>query len=163
MNTIHELYSRQDLERLEKKTKCAGRAAAVIAAAALTVCVLLCCLTTQANAPLMEKATVAVSVLGGWTVIYLYNHPVKELRLERGHAQMLLEGERETLEGVLALSEQRMRIRGSIRFYPLTLTDGNETRRSKVMASRAEALRAMEGKRLRLYVVNGYAAAWEEL
>lgn len=163
MNTIHELYSRQDLERLEKKTKRAGRAAAVIAAAALTVCVLLCCLTTQANAPLMEKATVAVSVLGGWTVIYLYNHPVKELRLERGHAQMLLEGERETLEGVLALSEQRMRIRGSIRFYPLTLTDGDVTRRSKVIAARADMLRAENGKRLRLYVVNGYAAAYEEL
>ncbi len=163
METIRELYSRQDLQRLEKTSKRAGLAAALIAAATLIACVLLCCLTTIDNAAAMEKAAVAVSVLGGWIVIYLYNNPVKELRYERGHAEMLLEGERETLEGVLTLSKQRMRIRGSIRFYPLTLTDGNETRRSKVIASRAEALRAMEGKRLRLYVVNGYAAAWEEL
>ena len=111
----------------------------------------------------MEKAAVLSSILGGWIVIYLYNNPVKDLRYELGHAQMLLDGERETLEGVLALSRQRMRIRGSIRFYPLILTDGDETRRSKVIASRADALRAMEGKRLRLYVVNGYVAAWEEL
>lgn len=163
MNMTQELYSRQDLQRLEKTTKRAGRAAAILAAATLTACVLLCCLTTQSNAPLMEKATIAVSVLGGWVVIYLYYHPVRELRLERGHAQMLLEGERETLEGVLELSEQRMRIRGSIRFYPLTLTDGDMTRRSKVIAARADALRAVNGKRLRLYVVNGYAAAYEEL
>ena len=163
METIRELYSRQDLQRLKKTSKRAGLAAALIAAATLIACVLLCCLTTLDNAAAMEKGAVAVSVLGGWIVIYLYNNPVKELRYERGHAEMLLEGERETLEGVLTLSKQRMRIRGSIRFYPLTLTDGDETRRSKVIASRAEALRAMEGKRLRLYVVNGYAAAWEEL
>lgn len=163
MDKIQELYSRQDLQRLKKTSKHAGLAAALIAAATLTACVLLCCLTKPDNAAAMEKAAVAISVVGGWTVIYLWNNPVKDLRCELGHAQMLLEGERETLEGVLALSKQRMRIRGSIRFYPLTLTDGNETRRSKVIASRAEALRATEGKRLRLYVVNGYAAAWEEL
>ncbi len=163
MNTTQELYSREDLARLEKKTKRAGRAAAIFAAVTLMICVLLCCLTTQTNAARMEKATVAASVLGGWIVIYLYNNPVKDLRYERGHAQMLLEGERETLEGVLELSEQRMRIRGSIRFYPLTLTDGDEKRRSKVIAARADALRAKNGKRLRLYVVNGYAAAFEEL
>ena len=64
----------------------------------------------------MEKAAVLVSVLGGWIVIYLYNNPVKDLRYERGHAEMLLEGERETVEGVLEVSAQRMRIRGSIRF-----------------------------------------------
>ena len=56
-----------------------------------------------------------------------------------------------------------MRIRGSIRFYPLTLQDGEETRRGKVVASRAGQLRAAEGKRIRLYLVNGYAAAYEEL
>lgn len=163
MDRKRELYSRQDVKRLEKTSKRAGLAAALMAAATLGVCVLLCCLTDQDNAAAMEKAAVLSSILGGWIVIYLYNNPVKDLRYELGHAQMLLDGERETLEGVLALSRQRMRIRGSIRFYPLTLTDGDETRRSKVIASRADALRAMEGKRLRLFVVNGYVAAWEEL
>ena len=37
--------------------------------------------------------------------------------------------------------------------------DVNERRQQKASAA---ALRAMEGKRLRLHVVNGYAAAWEE-
>lgn len=163
METIHDLYSRQELKRLDIKRKCAARAAVMIAAATLAVCVLLCCLTDTANAAVMEKAAVAVSALGGWIVIYLVNHPVRELRWELGHAEMLLGGERETIEGVLTLSKQRMRIRGSIRFYDLRLQDGEETRRGKVIASRAGVLRAEEGKRLRLYLVNGYAAAWEEL
>lgn len=163
METIRELYSRQEIERLENTTKRAGLAAALLAAATLIACVLLCCLTDRDNAAVMEKAAVWTSVLGGWIVVYLVNNPVKDLRYERGHAEMLLEGERESIEGVLALSEQRMRIRGSIRFYPLTLTDGEETHRSKVIASRAERLRPLNGRRLRLYVVNGYVAAWEEL
>ncbi len=160
---MHELYSPDELGRLEKKAKRAGLAAAGIAAAALTACVLLCCLTSLDNAASMERATVAVSILGGWSVIYLYNTPVLNLRRELGHARMLLEGERETLEGVLELSKDRMRIRGSIRFYALTLTDGTETRRSKVIAERAGQLRALSGRRVRLYTVNDYAAACEEL
>ena len=163
MERIHELYSPSELGRLEKKAKCAGLAAAVIAAATLTACVLLCCLTNLDNAAAMEKAAVAVSILGGWTVIYLYNNPVLDLRRELGHARMLLEGERETIEGVLELSKDRMRIRGSIRFYALTLTDGTETRKSKVIAGRAVQLRALSGRRVRLFTVNGYAAAYEEL
>lgn len=163
MDTIRELYSRQDIKRLETTSKRAGLAALLTAAATLAVCVILCCLTDMDNAAAMEKAVVAVSVAGGWIVIYLRNWPVKELRAECGHAEMLLEGERETIEGVLTLSKERMRIRGSIRFYALTLQDGEETRRGKVVASRAEKLRAEEGKKIRLYLVNGYAAAFEEL
>ena len=163
MDTKQELYSRQDIERLKKTTKRAGLAAALIAAATLTACVLLCCLTNRDNAAAMEKAAVWSSVLGGWIVIYLYHNPFKDLRYESGHAEMLLEGERTAVEGVLTLSEQRMRIRGSIRFYPLTLQDGEETHRSKVIASRAGLLRSLNGRRLRLYVVNGYVAAYEEL
>ena len=163
MNTINELYSRQDLKRLEKKTKRAGWAAALIAALTLAVCVLLCCLSNRHTAPVMEKTVTGLSILGGWTVIYLYHHLVKELRWELGHARMLLEEERSVLEGVIEVSKQRMRIRGSIRFFPLVLTDGDERQRSKVIAARAELLRAENGKRLRLYVVNGYAAAFERL
>ena len=95
MDTIRELYSRQDIKRLEQASKRAGLAAALIAAATLIACVILCCLTDTDNAAAMEKAAVAVSVAGGWIVIYLRNWPVKELRAECGHAQMLLEGERE--------------------------------------------------------------------
>ena len=163
MDTIKELYDSRDLERLENKSKRAGRAAVAFSTVTLGICVLLCCLTTRANADVMEKAAIAVSALGGWIVIYLYNHPVKELRWELGHARMLLEEERSVLEGELQVSRERMRIRGSIRFYPLTLTENGETHRSKVIASRADALRAEEGKRVRLYVVNGYAAAYELL
>ena len=130
MEHVMELYGRQDLKRLETKYRNARIAAALIAALTLGLCVLFCCLTDTHNAGSMEKAAVAVSVLGGWTVIYLYHNVVSDRRTEIGHAQMLLEGERETIEGVLALSQERMRIRGSIRFYPLTLTGEDGTRKS---------------------------------
>ena len=77
MDTIRELYSRQDIKRLEQASKRAGLAAALIAAATLIACVILCCLTDTDNAAAMEKAAVAVSVAGGWIVIYLRNWPVK--------------------------------------------------------------------------------------
>ena len=111
----------------------------------------------------MERLTVGASVLGGWLLIYLRVNTIADLRHEITHAKMLLEEERTAVEGVLSVSRERMRIRGSIRFYALTLTDGEERRRGMVIASRAELLRAKEGERLRLYLANGYAAAWEEL
>ena len=163
MENVRELYSRQDIRRLKNEYRNWKIATALIAAVTLAVCVLLCCLTDMKNAAVMERAAVAVSVLGGWIVIYLYHNVVQDRRAGIGHAEMLLEGERETVEGVLSLSGQRMRIRGSIRFYPLTLTDGGETHKSKVIDARAAALRNMDGRRLRLYTVNGYAAAYEEL
>ena len=160
---MHELYTAEDLAGLEQRRKGAVAALLIAAAATLAVCVLLCCLVGRFDPAKLEKATVAVSILGGWVCIYLFNNPVQDRKHELTHAQMLLEGEREALEGVLSVDRQRMRIRGSIRFYPLALRDGAESRRSKVVAARAAALRAQEGKRIRLYTVNGYAAAWEEI
>ena len=160
--TVHELYSSGELAQLEQRARRALAAMIAVAAGTLAGCVALCCLIGRFDAALLEKAAVALSILGSWVVIYLGNNTVRDRKHELTHAKMLLEGERETLEGVLAVSKQRMRIRGSIRFYALTLTDGEETHRSKVVAARAPLLRAQEGKRVRLYVVNGYAAAWEE-
>ena len=163
MDTITELFRPEDLGRLEKQYKRSALTAALLAGAALAVCVLFCCLTNTANAKRMEWLTIGVSTVAGWIVIFLAHHRVKERRDERRHAEMLMEGERSTLEGVLELSEQRMRIRGSILFYPLSVR-GEETKAAgKVIASRAPLLRAENGKRLRLYVVNGYVAAFERL
>ncbi len=158
-----ELYRPEDLGRLERQVKRAGGAAALLAGAALALCVLFCCLTNTANARAMEIAAISVSTLAGWVVIWTVHHRVIELRRERGHAEMLMTGERSTLEGVVEVSDERMRIRGSIRFYPLSVRGADGTAKSKVIAARAALLRAENGKRLRLYVVNGYAAAFERL
>ena len=163
MDTVIELYRPEDLGRLEQRYKRSGRAAAFLAGAALAVCILFCCLTNTANARVMELLTISVSTVSGWIVIWLVHHRVIELRRERRHAGMLLEEERSTLEGVVAVSGERMRIRGSIRFYPLSVTGEAGRSAGKVIASRAPLLRAENGKKLRLYVVNGYVAAFERL
>lgn len=161
--TVHELYSPEDLAGLERKERRALTAAIAVSAVTLAGCVLLCCLAGRFDTALLEKLTVGLSILGGWVAITLFNFPVKESRRERVHAKMLLETPRECLEGVLEVSTERMRIRGSIRFYALALRDGETVRRSKVIAERAGLLRSENGKKLRLYTANGYAAAWEEL
>ncbi len=163
MDTITELYRPEDLGRLEQAYRRSLRTAALLAGAALALCVLFCCLTNTANLRRMELLTISVSTLAGWVVIWLAHHRISVLRHERRHAEMLLDGERSTLEGYVELSEERMRIRGSIRFYPLSVRGGEGPAKSKVIASRAPLLRAENGKKLRLYVVNGYVAAFERL
>lgn len=162
METITELYRPEDLERLERKLKRSIRAALLLAAAALALCVFFCLRANTANALRMERMAIAVSTAAGWVVIWLAHHRIAELRRERKHAEMLMTGERSALEGELELSEERMRIRGSILFYPLKLRAADGTAAAgKVIAACAPTLRRQNGKRLRLYVVNGYAAAFE--
>lgn len=163
MKPVFDLYSPQDIKGLEQSYRRSRLAAALLAGMTLIACVTLCALTDTGNAERMERTAVLISVLGGWTVIALMKNVVSVRKHELSHARMLQEGERSALEGTLSVSRERMHILGSIRFYPLVLQEGEEKRRSKVAASRAPRLRALEGKRVRLYTVNGYAAACEEL
>ena len=158
-----ELYSREELDRLKRKYRLGKRAAALIASAALLCCALLCCLTNTANAGRMEQWVIGISTLAGCVVIYLLSYTVAAVRHELTHAEMLRSGERRMIEGVLDMSGAPVRIRGSIRFYPLKLTEGEQCARAKIIDARADALRPAAGRRIRLYLVNGYAAAFEEL
>lgn len=161
MSNRTELFGGAELARLTKKRKNALTAAALIGGLALLCCVLLCVFTRTANARRMALTAIAVSTAGGWAVISLLAFPADSAKHELRHAAMLREGPEEALCGTVSLEPGVMRIRGSIRFRTLRLRSGEGERRLKVCASRAPLL--PEGRELRLYVVNGYTAAFEEL
>ena len=163
MDAIHELFAPEEIRRLERQYQIITWTAALLAAAAFLLCLALCIRTDSANAEQMERRTVLLSVCAGWAVIALLSACARPLRRTRDHARMLVSGERSSIEGVLCVSNERMLIRGSIRFYPLTLKEGDDRHRARVIASRAAALRRQNGKCVRLYLMNGYAAAWELL
>lgn len=156
-----ELFGGDELARLTKKRNGALTAAALIGGLALLCCVLLCIFTRTGNAQQMALTAIAVSTVGGWAVISLLVFPAETARHELRHAAMLREGPEEELRGTLSLEPGLMRIRGSIAFRTLRLRGEAGERRVKVCASRAGLL--PEGRELRLYVVNGYAAAFEEV
>ena len=158
MDTIRELYSPEDISRLEKKIKRERLWIPGLAALTLAVCVALCCLTTTANAEKMELAAILTSTAGGWLVIYRRIYGLQEARNELLHARHLLDAPRETLTGRLTVTNERMRIKNSIRFRVLLLEDGAKTRRLKVNETRVRALRSLDGKEVALSLAEGYVA-----
>ena len=163
METIRELYSPEEISRLEKKRKNWRLAFWRIAALARAGGVWLCFLTRTANEPQMERAAIVLSIAAGWVDLYIRRFVIAAAGHEITHARMLLETERETCEGVVDVTAERLRIRNSVSIRTVKLTDAGQARRLKVIEEKAGALAAVNGKRLRLYTANGYIAAWEAL
>ncbi len=161
MDNRTELFTDAELARLKRKRKSALTAAALIGGLALLCCVALCALARTENADRLALTAIAVSTVGGWAALSLLMFPAADAKCELRHAEMLRAGPEETLCGTFAFEPGVLRIIGSIRFRTLRLRTAEGERRVKVCASRAPKL--PEGRALRLYIVNGYAAAWEEL
>ena len=162
MDTIRELYDAEDIGRLEKKIRNGRGAMLLLGCTALALCVALCCLTRTGNAERMELLTVAVSTVAGWVLLYLRRFVVTAERRELMHARMLRGAERETLRGRVTVTKERVAIRDSITLRQVLVETAEGTRRVKVNDRRAAALSGETGE-LRLYVANGYIAAFERL
>lgn len=163
MKALHELYSPEEISRLENKRKRWRIVFWCIAGAALAGCVGLCFLTRTANEPQMARAAILLSIAAGWTDLYIRRFVVAAAGHEITHARMLLETERDAWEGVVGVTSERLRIRRSVSIRMVRLEDAGQTRRLKVIEEKAGALAALDGKRARIYTSNGYIAAWEEL
>lgn len=158
MDTIRDLYSPEDISRLQRKIK--REWVWVLGAAGLTllVCVVLCCRTTTANWRQMEIAVIAVSTLGGWFVIYRRLFGLRDSRHELQHAEYLRDETRTLLHGRLRVTRERLRIKNSIRIRILSLEDGETVRRLKVNENRVKALKEWDGKLVTLSLAGGYVA-----
>lgn len=161
MNEWKELYGPADIRRLEKKTAVWKKLLPAFSVTVLGICVLLCSLTRTVNAERMEMAVISLSAAAGWVVLYLYRFVLKESCHELDHAHMLRETEREIVRGIITVSEERLRIRGSIRFRPITVDLNGESRRARVAESRVKELKKASGE-VELALASGFAAAWRE-
>ena len=158
METIQELYSPEEISRLEKRIKRERVWVLLLAGLTLGLCVLFCCLTTTANAERMELAAIITSTVGGWLTIYRRVFGLQETRHELEHARHLCDAERELAKGKLTVTGERLRIKNSIRIRMLTLENEKEKRRLKVNETRVKRLKEWDGKTVTLSLAGSYAA-----
>lgn len=156
---IVELYSDADLTRLQRQIRRRRILHAIIAVAALAVCVGLIARTGTRNAARMELATIAVSTVAGWIVIYGSVFVVTARARELRHAAMLHGEERQAVHGAVTVTDERVRITRSITARRVEVRGEKETQKLLVCEQRADALAAAGAHTL--YAVHGYVAAYE--
>ena len=152
------LYSPEDLRRLEKKKRMWTGLLAFIAGAALLTCAALCLMTTTANAPRMERSVIVLSGAAGCFCLYFRRFAVAETQHEIDHARMLLHDEGTEYAGTLSVTRERLRIRNSVTIRIVTLDEAGKSRRLKIIETRVKRLAPLEGRAVRVRVVNGYIA-----
>lgn len=160
MKTMIELFSRDEVARLERRRKAGAALACAAAVLGLIACILLCRATTTANAAQTERAAVATAIVSGWLAIGFATLVAADAKREAGHAQMLLDGERAAVPGKVSVGRERLRIRNSVTIRKVQVENGKGTRKLNVNERKAKALQAA-GEDITLYAVNGYAVAYE--
>ena len=154
-----ELYSEADLTRLRQQIRRRRILHAVIAAAALAACIALIANTRTRNAARMELATIIVSTIAGWIVIYGSVFKVMARARELRHAAMLRGEERQVSRGEVVVTDERVAIRKSITARRVEVRGEGAPERLLVCEARADAL-ASAGAHA-VYTVHGYVAAYE--
>lgn len=157
----YELYRPEDLSRLTKKRKIRRILLLVLTALAVGVCVLLCCLVTTRNAARMELAVILTSIFSGWVLITLRYELLVLTRREAEHMAGMLAGPRVTRTGVLSVTEDTVRIPGSVRVRRLTLQEGKDVRRLSVDVGKLSALGELP-RQVTVCTVHDFVVALEE-
>ena len=160
MNTVTELYAPEALERLRRKNRIWTVILAALACAALAACIILCATLETLNAQAVQRRIIAVSTLGGWLIIALWLNVVLPNRREAAHQAHMLEGERETDEGVLTVTGELQRIPKSAPLLRAELRSGERLRRISVSPKKAAMLGATP-RRMKVWLVFGCIVAWE--
>ena len=134
----------------------------LFAAGMLLAFVTMCLLTRTANARVMFIAMLASMIPAGILCILLYSLRVRPDRAAVRHTETLLAGETETAEGVFRFAGGPVQIPGSVRVVPVSLQNGEESRRlylDETLAGRMPT----EGTQVRVQTVRRYITGAEIL
>lgn len=156
---IIELYSETERARLRQNIKRWRTALCILAFCALAAVLRMIALTDTGNAVLMERAVIAVSTVMGWIVIYFSIFAVTAGQRELSHANMLRSEERQTVRGIVKVTNERVAITRSITARRVEVQDKEETHLLLVCERKADTLAAV-GEAV-LYTAHGYVAAYE--
>ena len=162
MENIKELYAAEEIRQMEKRINHIRRVLLITAAIVTAICVLICCLTNTGNSDRTEYAVIALTIGAGWVILYIRRFILAESRYELSHARMLRDSERDTLSGMVTVSEEKLRIKNSIPFRHVTVEADGKSSRINVIEMKAEELKNA-GKDLELTVANGYVAGYRKL
>ncbi len=157
--TIVELYTGEDVALLERRVKRRLAALIVLGTAAFITCVALAVLADPRNAGRLEMTAAVISTVAGWVCIYGGIFGVSAGKKEIGHANMLRTEPRERIEGPVTVTDERLRIRGSITVRRVEVTSGTGVQKVLVHENRAERLAELPVTAV--YVAHGYVAAVE--
>ncbi len=156
---VVEMYTEEDIALLERRVKRRLAALVVLGAAAFAVCVALALLANARNAGRLELTAVIISTVAGWVCIYGGIFGVSAGKKEIGHANMLRAEPRERIGGPVTVTDERLRIRGSITVRRVEVA--SETGVQKVLVHENRAERLAELPVTAVYVAHGYVAAAE--
>ena len=156
---IVELYTEEDIALLERRVKRHRAALIVLAAAALIACIVLAALANARNAGKLELAAVLVSTVAGWICIYDGIFTVSAGKKEIGHANMRRSEPRERIDGPVTVTDERLRIRGSITVRRVEVASETGVKKALVHENRAKRLAELPASAV--YMAHGYAAAVE--
>ena len=157
MNKI-ELYSRDILERQKKQNRIWKIILIALAAAAVIAEIVLFALTNTKNQQVMIYWIIGVAVVAGWIIIYFNVFRRGKLKVETQHAENMLTGEREELEGTLKLTDEVLRIKKSITLRKAELYNADGRHKLNIHVDKAALV--PEGK-VRVWTVSNYVAAFE--
>ena len=161
MDQVISLFPPEYLEKLKKRIRIRSTALWILGAAALAVCVTFCCIAGTATYRPLMFWTVGVSTVTGWIIIYQYVFCVRQAKRELAHAVNLGDPEEwEPVEGVMELTKQFFRIRGTVNMRRVKVKTEEEERTLNVCASRSRLLERV-GSEVTLYVSHGYIAGYE--
>ncbi len=155
------LYTKEQLDRVKRKDQTGRALVWGLSTVSLAACVALCLNTRMGNERTMYLFVVAVSILGGWTVMALLFFYWLPWRAERRHMEGILKGEEEEAIGVLHWTDTLFAIPRSITVRKMNL----ETDQGLLsLQADNRLIRALpkRGTRVRVRFVRRYITAWEE-
>ncbi len=154
---VIELYSDEDVARLRQKIKRWTVGLCILAGIALAVCIAMAAIAGTATADQLEFATIAVSTVAGWVVIYDAIFVVSAKRKELSHAEMLKSEQWERMKGRPVLTGRQVRIKKSIVAKQVELQGSGQ----EVLVCETKAKILEKADAIAVYTAHGYVAAYE--
>lgn len=157
-----DLYTMDEARRMKKRADFGRAAALALALISTAACAVLCFFVNTQNAHALFAAVLMVFTLGGWAAIVINRLISRPARAEAAHMQGILAGEREEMEGEITLQKNVLQIPKSIQVQKVHLKNESGTVLLNVDARLSSRLPG-NGKRVRLWCVRKYIAAFEVL
>ena len=111
---LQSLYTQEELTKAQAVRKRTGRVMLAVAALGLAACVVLCCFATRQNRGVTLPLTVGVSILSGWTVIFLSHSRYEGAKARVRHMDLMLNGPRERFSGQFEKLEGTWRVKKGV-------------------------------------------------
>lgn len=137
---MSSLYTFTEVETLSRRKAGCRLWALILSAVTLSVCAALCFLVRTGNAGKLQLIITGIFILGGWSVILLLRLGYFPAKALKAHCEGILSGESEQLQGVLHITDQRIRIPKSIVARRVTLHSGDTEISLNVEDSRADRI-----------------------